>query len=538
MLLALLLIPNMALADTVKLIENTDMCLYKAELDKDYCYSIYEICDDHDFDVVDLDFDFKARSNITTKDLITYQIKENDILKPKCKNIKIEAYKNPFIDVDNIPIYKGIHYKEFAWWDSSYRYKYPLNCTISNGSVNIAYLINDSYVIINDSKEIIWGNYTCNTTSQIVGYLYFTNWTHYALTDLSEINRVSMNVDEGNETDYGNFDPHLVGWWHMKDTGNLIDETNYSNNCTKNGNPIRTEGVIGHDILFDGSGDYYNCGDDDDFDFGTDISFTISVWANMSNALPQMGFINKRNSATGDGWFILYQPATPDILEFGLRGTNGQNAGCTAFAHQDSTYHHYTFVADRSADTASCYIDSVLNDSADISLVGSIEEDVAFLIGDQVGAVSEYNGSMDEIKVYRKALTPNEILAEYENQIGTNNIIILGNKINAPPLPPPVNVTNITYFVNMIYCENNYTLYEQGKDYHCNDTACFPYNWTKHINCPYGCEDNLTKLGAGCIPTTFETFYTGWGLFLIILVALLFGSFLLKKKKRKGKRWI
>lgn len=131
-----------------------------------------------------------------------------------------------------------------------------------------------------------------------------------------------------------------------------------------------------------------------------------------------------------------------------------------------------------------------------------------------------------------------------QDNLGFNGTYWVIINYTAPPIPPiaPTNVSLTCDIckdlpIKRISCFGNYkvTLRERTS---CSANGCFVSNQTDVLYCAYGCEDNLTSIGADCIPTTFETFYTGWGLFLIALVALLFIAFKLKQKKRKNQRFI
>src|SRR3990172_3994857 len=72
-----------------------------------------------------------------------------------------------------------------------------------------------------------------------------------------------------------------VGYWNMDEaSGNLIDQSGQGNNCTANGSPDYSQaGPLnrGTAIGFDGSTDWFNCGDNGSLDFGTG-NFTIAFW--------------------------------------------------------------------------------------------------------------------------------------------------------------------------------------------------------------------------------------------------------------------
>ncbi len=128
--IAFMIMMPFASAETVKLVSNTDICEYDDILEKDFCKSVYEVCESGiSPDMKKLSFQFDSKKGAQTDKELTYATKEISILKANCKQIEITAWKNPYLDVDNIPCFDGNCWPEYAWWNSSWIDKFNVTVT-------------------------------------------------------------------------------------------------------------------------------------------------------------------------------------------------------------------------------------------------------------------------------------------------------------------------------------------------------------------------------------------------------------------------
>lgn len=111
---------------SVKLISNTDIC-------DTQCNSTYEICYDSINILKDLRMDiFDTKDDL--KQTLDY-IEKLDIFNtglPNCKQITVHGTKGIFENIDNVPCIKDVCFNEFAWWNSSWNLKQPINVTTSS----------------------------------------------------------------------------------------------------------------------------------------------------------------------------------------------------------------------------------------------------------------------------------------------------------------------------------------------------------------------------------------------------------------------
>lgn len=156
--------------------------------------------------------------------------------------------------------------------------------------------------------------------------------------------------------------------------------------------------------------------DDSDFDFdnGSD-DFTISAWFNRGGAISNQEYLVDKH-ATNDG-FTLYMDNDGDIVCGIGDGTSfpEDTAGTTAANYDDTSWHHAVCVKSGTS-SLTLYIDgrqvaqdTSLGANADMSNSGTL------YVGDTnaTDGTDEWLGDLDEIKIYRAALSPSDVQLEY-----------------------------------------------------------------------------------------------------------------------------
>jgi len=155
--------------------------------------------------------------------------------------------------------------------------------------------------------------------------------------------------------------------------------------------------------------------DDDDFDFSATDDGSISMWfksTNASNPGATEYLLSKGPGATLAGYsiyantsgFICY--GVDDDTTFGP-----DDSACTTTDIYDATWHHIVAVK-----TATSRIDLYVDgrptaSDTSIAATGSLANSTTLYVGDFNGTDNgnEFNGTLDEIKVYRSALTADQV---------------------------------------------------------------------------------------------------------------------------------
>jgi len=215
-------------------------------------------------------------------------------------------------------------------------------------------------------------------------------------------------------TEYQDVRDGLVGEWKLD--GNLLDTSGNGNDGTFfGGTPNYVAGRVGSCVEFDGVDDYVNCGNDTSLDFAND-SFSISTWVKILGSNNEQVVISKGAIGGTPGW-ALYARRDNHYIEFltideSIVGAYRYFSG--GFTQiNDGAWHHLVLVFDRTSNEK-LYIDGVLFSSANI-VTGIFDSVSPLNIGRRVGIY--ISGSIDEVRLYNRALTPTEVDTLYRTQL-------------------------------------------------------------------------------------------------------------------------
>jgi hypothetical protein len=215
---------------------------------------------------------------------------------------------------------------------------------------------------------------------------------------------------------------------HLKFDGNYLDSSGRTNNATPHGNPTFVPGLIGanavsvqvdaNDHIFD----YVTVANTPDLQFGTNDSFSVSFWVNYTswpNDDPMIG--NAVNSTYQLGWVVC--DSGSGTIEVSLAstansGTYLQDPLPGSPTTDDGAWHNVVLILDRGSQQASTYVDGLLAGKWAIGGLGTMYYNNAITIGnDPTGTYGAggagAGGAVDDVGVWRRALTPLEAAAIY-----------------------------------------------------------------------------------------------------------------------------
>ncbi len=200
----------------------------------------------------------------------------------------------------------------------------------------------------------------------------------------------------------------LVGYWPL-DEGNGVKATDASGNGNTgdiNGNPVWVNGKHGKALSFNGSSDYITMGDPTSLKPANNITF--GSWFKTSSNNSDMTILRKRTYG------------------YGLKMINGQsycfvweNSGSnpaviSPLTYNDGKWHQSTCVYNSTG--LYLYVDGNLVASSLSSNNSLYYQNDSVAIGRDAGASSSYfNGSIDDVRVYNRALSATEISKMYSS---------------------------------------------------------------------------------------------------------------------------
>ncbi|MCD6264017.1 LamG domain-containing protein [Candidatus Bathyarchaeota archaeon] len=195
--------------------------------------------------------------------------------------------------------------------------------------------------------------------------------------------------------------------WHLD-----IGEGSTAYDSTLNGNhgtiygASWVEGRYGYALSLDGVDDYVVVPDDPSLNVGTD-DFTVSLWIKTTQAT---GIIVEKYNGTR-GWQVYLYNGRVNVWG---KDPSGSFSGSSTSTYNDGVWHHVVVVFDK--DSGICFYKDGDPDGISTSIVarqGSLSTAKELRIGRQQSG-AYYNGLIDEVQIYNKALTPEEISELYE----------------------------------------------------------------------------------------------------------------------------
>jgi hypothetical protein len=218
--------------------------------------------------------------------------------------------------------------------------------------------------------------------------------------------------------------------------GDASDVSGNLNHGTIVGDVIFVEGLLGQAASFDGDDDHIIVGESPDFDFRTS-PFTFSAWICLNldgqtghdhDLIFSIGTVDYQTIGfgryTGDNWDDTNACPANDCIPRNKKGVlcaSGDAAGFTCVhTSQDVPYlewHH--LVATRDGNMVKMYLDGQLEDSELLNgdiVLNNYELKIGshyLLLNDDF----DFNGLIDELRIYNRALSEAEIQALYEARI-------------------------------------------------------------------------------------------------------------------------
>ncbi|MEI6058572.1 MAG: LamG domain-containing protein, partial [archaeon] len=284
--------------------------------------------------------------------------------------------------------------------------------TATNGT---RYGRNDSYNVslyLNKLDNVI----TLDTIVPTVSILSPLNISNFNTTSIL-FNVTSSETAAGTGMIVPNLDNSLVSWFRMDDlnsSGGVVDYTG-RNNGTAVGNAAQTDnGKFGKAFAFNGGGDYIDI-PNTILGAQSTTGVTYSAWVNtLSTSATQAivgGAPSNSYSYYASGGIFLSSGKPEMILYNGAAYVDTINTSLTLAANQ---WYHIVGTFNPSSNTSSLYVNGLLqNQSVNIGMpTNSMAESY---IGYNSKSTSRYpfNGSIDEVAIWNKSLTADEILALY-----------------------------------------------------------------------------------------------------------------------------
>ncbi|MFZ1719720.1 MAG: LamG domain-containing protein [Candidatus Moraniibacteriota bacterium] len=221
---------------------------------------------------------------------------------------------------------------------------------------------------------------------------------------------------------YWSFDGSATNWTSssagtvsdLSGSGNTGTQTNMSQSTSV----IR--GKLGQALDFDGTDDYTTTPDSSTLDITDSTNFTLTGWFNRDTFTTDDTIIGKSNgqASSDTGYNAYIDDSTDKLTIVGNDGTDQYKMeSVSTFTATD--WHHFALVWDDSSSAnTKLYIDGVseaATTTGTFANVNSLANALTFRIGAESDNGNPFDGKIDEVRIYNRALSATEVAALYNS---------------------------------------------------------------------------------------------------------------------------
>lgn len=238
---------------------------------------------------------------------------------------------------------------------------------------------------------------------------------------------VLLDMNFGSSTTFGSVDDHdeegfaltnPAAWWKMDEGSGTTTNDSSGNGNTSipfTGDVGWTQGKFGQGLSFDGVDDVVRIPETTSTDLGAPTdSYTITAWFKTSTDFSGTALITAKSAGTNPFPWRLGLNSTERVCMQIYDGTTSSST-CNSLALNDGTWHHVAGVRNTSTDEIYIYVDGVLANSTSDTTTASLSnnDNVSIGNGGALYIANDFQGEIDNVKVYNQALTPAQIAYDF-----------------------------------------------------------------------------------------------------------------------------
>lgn len=239
----------------------------------------------------------------------------------------------------------------------------------------------------------------------------------------------------------------LIAWFPFN--GNALDESGNGHDLAVNGATLTNDryGQASSAYHFNGSGAHMNGGSHTDLEITEDR--TVSVWVNAGSTLTNdqgiVGYIGSSGALAGHaGYYLKRRFVDPDVIgayeDSALWGNSNYGAAWSDAPVSTGQWHH--LVHSRSGGATYLWIDGMLQASSYQLTPYFLNSEL--LVGWSGSSLQYFQGDIDDIAFWDRALTPTEIVQVFT--AGSGSCLIASYDFNGDALDATNNGHNGTVF--------------------------------------------------------------------------------------------
>ena len=247
----------------------------------------------------------------------------------------------------------------------------------------------------------------------------------------------------------------LASWWSADlASGTTVPDISDGNNGTISGGVTIVPMEVGSAFEFNGSSGYISMGNPPNLNFGTEGAFSLEAWFNWDGGGANVNnIIRKSNYGGGPGsgyWLrILGYNKTLEFFTGETVGLAGYSSGRATTPISANNWYHAVATRESSG-IMKLYLGGELKDTAQAPKADTTSES-PFQLGAWNGGSEFFNGMIDEVSIYARALSASEVLALFDSgsvgKCATSYGRTNREPYQEPTMPPPssVNIPVPTY---------------------------------------------------------------------------------------------
>ncbi|MBI5881034.1 hypothetical protein HZB90_02795, partial [archaeon] len=235
-------------------------------------------------------------------------------------------------------------------------------------------------------------NFTLPTPATNIRNTTFYNWL-YVNTSTGDASNLSAFID---------YNRSIVGWWRFENNTNDSSTSNNHATCSGTSCPETWTGARGKAYNFDGN-DYIEIAAPP-VTMPANSSHTMAAWFKRQD-------VSGRRDLIYAGWRQL-DTLNNQPIAYMYNGSWQYVMGGTIYADR---WHQEVSTCDEGTRNFSLYLDGVLVDSKIVS--GTIGATTSYYLGGSSASAYNFTGAIDEVMMWNRALSPQEVNATYANQL-------------------------------------------------------------------------------------------------------------------------
>ena len=216
------------------------------------------------------------------------------------------------------------------------------------------------------------------------------------------------------------FDSDLVAWYRMddEDLGVLLDKSSYGNDGIFKDSAVTTSsGIFGRGLQVNDSG-YVNVPDSSSLDSPAVLDkLTICSWFKINqHGITFNGIVGKYDALSGSNRQYLLSKNSADNKYGMFLSSSGTSLDATVLTDSELNTNQWYHLCGIFNGTAKIYLNGILQAQTAILAGGIFDDSIANLTIGKFGRVdSEFNGSIDEVLIFKRDLSEKEIKALYNS---------------------------------------------------------------------------------------------------------------------------